>query len=86
MFPARGRTNYAFLPVTYHCGETREVGLGEFLDMGGYGAYVWPAYGLSGLAIAGLAVAIWRRGRILRRRLKEAEKARTAASRTDAAS
>jgi heme exporter protein CcmD len=40
-----------------------------FFDMGGYGAYVWPAYLISALAIGGLAFFIWRRGRDLRRRL-----------------
>ena len=27
--------------------------LSEFLSMGGYGAYVWPAYGLAAVVIAG---------------------------------
>lgn len=26
-----------------------------FFDMGGYGAFVWPAYGLTALILAGLA-------------------------------
>ncbi len=43
--------------------------MSEFLSMGGYAAYVWPAYGVSALGILGLAFAIWRRGRLLRRRL-----------------
>lgn len=42
--------------------------------MGGYAAYVWPAYAISGLAIGGLIFAVWRRGRDLRRRLAEAAK------------
>ncbi|HZH28978.1 MAG TPA: heme exporter protein CcmD [Azospirillaceae bacterium] len=29
----------------------------EFLRMGGYAAYVWPAYGLTALAMAALVVA-----------------------------
>jgi heme exporter protein D len=32
----------------------------EFFAMGGYAAYVWPAYGLSVAALAVLAVASWR--------------------------
>ena len=28
--------------------------LATFLAMGGYGAYVWPAYGLTALAFAGM--------------------------------
>jgi heme exporter protein D len=27
-----------------------------FLSMGGYGTYVWPAYGLTALAFAGVVV------------------------------
>lgn len=54
--------------------------MNEFLSMGGYGAYVWPAWGVSALAIGGLVFAIWRRGRDLRRRLAAAEKER---ARTD---
>lgn len=42
--------------------------------MGGYAAYVWPAYAVSVLGIAGLVFAIWRRGRDLARRLGEAQK------------
>lgn len=46
--------------------------------MGGYAGYVWPAYGVSALGILGLAFAIWRRGRSLRRRLEKLESARDA--------
>jgi heme exporter protein CcmD len=42
----------------------------EFLKMGGYGQYVWPAYAFSAFAIGGLALSIWRRGRALRRRIE----------------
>lgn len=45
-----------------------------FFEMGGYGAYVWPAYGISALAVAGLAFAVWRRGRDLKRRIAAAER------------
>jgi heme exporter protein D len=37
--------------------------LGAFLAMGGYAAFVWPAYGLAFLALAGLAAQSWRRYR-----------------------
>ena len=35
-------------------------------DMGQYGAYIWPAYAISALALAGLTawtVAAWRRAK-----------------------
>ena len=31
--------------------------------MGGYGAFVWPAYGLAAIVLGGLAVFSWRRHR-----------------------
>jgi heme exporter protein D len=31
-------------------------GLGKFLEMGGYAAYVWPALGLTVVILAGLLV------------------------------
>lgn len=31
-----------------------------FFEMGGYAAYVWPAYGVSALALIVLAVLSWR--------------------------
>ena len=31
------------------------------LDMGKYGAFVWPAYGVSLLILAGLTCGSWRR-------------------------
>ena len=31
--------------------------LSDFLSMGGYGAFVWPAYGITGLILG--AVAAW---------------------------
>lgn len=46
----------------------------EFLAMGGYAAFVWPAYAASALAFAGLAWAVFGRTRALKRRLAEAEK------------
>ena len=32
-------------------------GIGKFLEMGGYAAYVWPALGLTVLVLAGLLIA-----------------------------
>ncbi len=43
----------------------------DFLTMGGYGGYVWPAYIISAVVLIALAVAIWLRGRSLSRKLKE---------------
>ena len=34
--------------------------LQSFLEMGGYAAYVWPAWGLSLAALATLAIMSWR--------------------------
>jgi heme exporter protein D len=34
--------------------------LQSFLEMGGYAAYVWPAWGLSLAALAALALLSWR--------------------------
>ena len=46
----------------------------EFLSMGGHGAYVWSAYGLSLLAL--IAIGIWplaaMRGAVRRMRRREA--------------
>jgi heme exporter protein D len=35
----------------------RMDGIGKFLDMGGYAAYVWPALGLTVAVLAGLLIA-----------------------------
>ena len=32
-------------------------GIGKFLEMGGYAAYVWPALGLTVLVLAGLLIS-----------------------------
>lgn len=34
--------------------------MSDYWAMGGYALYVWPAYGLSALVMAGLAVTAWR--------------------------
>ncbi len=46
----------------------------EFLNMGGYGQYVWTSYALSAVAIVGLSLAIWRRGKTLREKLRQLER------------
>jgi len=38
----------------------------EFFAMGGYGLYVWGAYAVTGVVIAGELVALVRRARTLR--------------------
>lgn len=48
--------------------------MNDFLSMGGYGAYVWPAYAVSAVTIAAVAVWIALRARSARRRLGELEK------------
>ena len=47
--------------------------MSEFFAMGGYAAYVWPAYGATALILGGLGYAVWRRGQILKKRLAEQE-------------
>jgi heme exporter protein D len=34
--------------------------MSEFFAMGGYAAYVWPAYGISLISLAALAAVSWR--------------------------
>ena len=43
-----------------------EQSLAEWLSMGGHGRYVWPAYGLTLLLLAGLALASWRARRAIK--------------------
>jgi len=37
--------------------------LGRYLAMGGYAAFVWPAYGVALVVLGGLAWCSWRRYR-----------------------
>ena len=48
---------------------------GGFLEMGGFGVYVWPAYALTTLVMAGFAVASWRELRAQERSLRQLEAA-----------
>ena len=34
--------------------------MNDYLEMGGYAAFVWPAYGLSIIVMLGLAITAWR--------------------------
>ncbi len=45
--------------------------MAAFLDMGGYAAFVWPAWVLTAAILAGLAAASVRRLRALERELAE---------------
>ncbi len=46
----------------------------SFLSMGGYGAYVWPAYLISAATLAALSLLLVIRARRARRRLADLEK------------
>ena len=50
--------------------------IGEFLAMGGYAAFVWPAFGVTVLVMVGLLLASLRSLRRERRALELMEKAR----------
>ena len=43
--------------------------LSRYLAMGGYAAYVWPAYGIAITVLGGLAAQSWNRYRASRRAL-----------------
>lgn len=47
--------------------------MGDFLGMGGYGAYVWPAYLVSAVTLAGLVFFTLRRAARARARLRALE-------------
>jgi|APTNR8051073442_1049403.scaffolds.fasta_scaffold31905_2 heme exporter protein D len=52
----------------------------DFFAMGGYGAFVWPAFGLTALVLTGLAVASRRSLRSREHLLSALENANTAAA------
>ncbi len=56
--------------------------MNEFLHMGGYAVYVWPAYGIATLVLLGLLVATWKGLRNAEATLKALESARPARRRT----
>ena len=37
--------------------------MSEWLQMGGYAAFVWPAYGIAFVVLGGIALQSWRRYR-----------------------
>lgn len=48
--------------------------MAEFLDMGGYGQWVWSAYGVALVAIASMIFFSLRMARLSRRRLEEVDR------------
>ena len=48
-------------------------GLSDFLNMGGYAAYVWPAYGAAAAVLGGLLAGSLARLRRVERRLAALE-------------
>ncbi|WP_448203604.1 heme exporter protein CcmD [Azospirillum sp. sgz302134] len=52
--------------------------MADFFAMGGYAAYVWPAYGLAALVMVGLLVATWKALRSAETTLKALEGSRPA--------
>lgn len=49
------------------------MGTGDFWAMGGYAAFVWPAYAVTLLALAGVLLSAWRALRTAERELAAAE-------------
>lgn len=47
--------------------------LTDFLEMGGYAVFVWPAFGLAAVVMVGLLIATLRQLRRRRRELAELE-------------
>tara|TARA_Y100000052_G_C2867618_1_gene38179 strand:+ start:319 stop:474 length:156 start_codon:yes stop_codon:yes gene_type:complete len=47
--------------------------MSEFMDMGGYAAFIWPAWGLSVLALSGLVVMALAERRAAAERLRRLE-------------
>jgi heme exporter protein D len=47
--------------------------MAAFFDMGGYAAFVWPAYALSAILLAAIAVGSWRNLRARERELAAIE-------------
>jgi heme exporter protein CcmD len=51
--------------------------MSALIDMGGYGAFVWPSYALALAALAGLAWSSWRARARARAALDAAERGET---------
>ena len=45
----------------------------SFLNMGGYGSFIWPGYAVTFLALIWLFLANWHRAKTAARHLKDAE-------------
>ena len=50
--------------------------MNTFLAMGGYGAFIWPAYGVSALALIAMVWQSWAAWRAAKKRLEELERDR----------
>jgi heme exporter protein D len=48
--------------------------MSAFLKMGGYGAFIWPAYGITALLLGAAVVVTWRAYARARARLAALEK------------
>jgi heme exporter protein D len=58
--------------------------MASFLNMGGYGGFIWPSYAITFLALIWLFLANWHRAKTAARHLKDAETLRqTKASQQD---
>ncbi|TXH31871.1 MAG: heme exporter protein CcmD [Rhodospirillaceae bacterium] len=53
-------------------------GVSTFLAMGGYAAYVWPAYGVAAIILIAFAIDSWRRVRVAAADLRRMEASNTA--------
>lgn len=56
-----------------HAARMEERLMAEFFNMGGYAAYVWPAYAAAALGLGALTVAIVRRNARTRQELIRVE-------------
>lgn len=50
--------------------------MSDFIAMGGYGVFVWPAYGLTAIVMLGFLAVTWQGLRGRRRELERLEAAR----------
>jgi heme exporter protein CcmD len=56
-------------------------GFSHWAMMGGYAAFVWPAYGVAAAVLGGITVQSWRRYRASARDLERLERPRRAGKR-----
>jgi len=45
----------------------------EFLQMGGYAAFIWPSWGLAVLVLLGVTVSSLRHGRRIQKEIEQSE-------------